>query len=53
MKWTVFLLLGLCALAFADIDDDIEIPDDISLDDITDEDYELLKKLEAEQSVRV
>lgn len=54
MKWTVLLLLGLCAWASAETEE-IEIPDDLleDLDNISDEDYEILKKIEAEQSVSI
>ncbi|KAL5283592.1 SPARC family protein [Megaselia abdita] len=49
MKWaTVLLLLGLCAWATAD--DTIEIPDDFSLDDFSEDDLDIIKMIEAEKT---
>lgn len=52
MKWTILLLLGLCAWASAE-SEEIEIPDDLleELANISDEDLDILKKIEAEQTV--
>lgn len=52
MKWTILLLVGLCAWVSAD-SDEIEIPRDLmeALEDISDEDLDILKKIEAEQTV--
>lgn len=48
MKWTIFLLLGLCACVLADIPDDIDIPDE-DLDELED----LLNIVEDQQSVSI